>query len=172
MRGVWISVQPQTVQERFQHKIVTGVIAAVTDPAGRVLFIKQQRGPFAGAWLCPGGGIEPGETATDAVVREVYEETGITVQEPVFVGVYEMRGTWSGGPYHLLMMGFLARGSGEIPQGFTGDHVDGARWAHVSEAPLHSTDLKLLTDAGLAAFGEGEIASALAADGITLRVFR
>ncbi len=161
-----------SIQQRFQHKVVSGVIAVVTDPSGRILFIKQQRGPFAGAWLCPGGGIEPGESTVDTVAREVREEAGVAIANPHFIGVYEMRGNWTGGEYHLLMMGFHAEGSGEIPRDFTGDHVDGARWAWINEIPLHSTDLRILTVAGLAHFSDEEIAAALARDGITMNIYR
>lgn len=160
-----------TVKERFQHKVVTGVMGVVTDPAGRLLFVKQQRGPFAGAWLLPGGGIEPGETAEAAVVREVQEETGILIGNPRFVAVYEMRGTWSGGLYHLLMLSFRAEGSGAIPAEFEGHNVDGARWAVLGDLPLHSTDLRILTDAGLADFSDAEIDAALARDGIQMKVY-
>ncbi|MEZ4605663.1 MAG: NUDIX domain-containing protein [Deinococcales bacterium] len=35
---------------------------------------------FAGYWTLPGGGIDFGEDPTDAMIREVSEETGLTVQ--------------------------------------------------------------------------------------------
>ncbi len=158
--------------KRTLTKIVTGVIGVVKDPVGRVLFIKQQRGPFAGAWLCPGGKIEPGESAVEAVAREVQEEAGIVIENPRFVGVHEIRGTSGDGGYHFILMCFRADGSGEIPPDFQGDNVDGARWAHFDEIALHSTDLQILTDAGLASFTEAEVAAALAADGITLATYR
>ncbi|HWI63456.1 MAG TPA: NUDIX hydrolase [Symbiobacteriaceae bacterium] len=157
---------------RFQGKIVVGVLAAVTDPAGRLLFVAQQKGPFGGHWLLPGGGVEPGESAEDAVRREILEETGMTMTGLQFTGVYEMRGSWTGGDYHLMMMGFRGAATGEIPTGFEGDGVGEVRWAHVNELPLHSTDLRILTDAGLAAFADAEIEAALKADGITMKVYR
>jgi len=45
-----------------------------------------QRGPAckrgAGMYALPGGGVEPGERVEDASVREVFEETGMTIQVP------------------------------------------------------------------------------------------
>jgi 8-oxo-dGTP diphosphatase len=42
-----------------------------------VLVIRRQDVPI---WVLPGGGIDPGETAEEAVVREVLEETGYIVK--------------------------------------------------------------------------------------------
>ncbi len=36
-------------------------------------------GVYKDCWLVPGGGIEPGETSEEAVIREVLEETGIDI---------------------------------------------------------------------------------------------
>ena len=52
----------------------------MTDGQGRLLMIKRGHEPGAGLWSIPGGRIEPGETDSDAVVREMLEETGLTVQ--------------------------------------------------------------------------------------------
>ena len=40
-----------------------------------------------GAWCLPGGGMEPGETPAEAVVREVMEETGLQVRAVRVIGV-------------------------------------------------------------------------------------
>jgi 8-oxo-dGTP pyrophosphatase MutT (NUDIX family) len=39
-------------------------------------------------WVLPGGCIDPGETPADAVVREVWEETGLAVEPVALRGVY------------------------------------------------------------------------------------
>jgi len=166
------AVRSMAQSARFHGKIVTGVLAAVRDPQGRVLFVAQQSGPFGGNWLLPGGGVEPGESALDAVVREIREETGLTLRNPRFTGLYELRGSWAQGDYHLMMLAFRGEAAGAIPPDFQGDGVGGVRWAHIHELPLHSTDLQILTDAGLAAFDSQAVEAALRRDGIALTAFR
>ena len=48
-----------------------------TDPAGRVLLTQIAAGyPGAGRWHLPGGGTDAGEQPTEALLRELHEETG------------------------------------------------------------------------------------------------
>jgi ADP-ribose pyrophosphatase YjhB (NUDIX family) len=54
--------------------------------AGRILLIRRAKPPMDGLWTFPGGHVEPGEAAADAVRREVLEETGLSVDlhgEPI-----------------------------------------------------------------------------------------
>jgi 8-oxo-dGTP diphosphatase len=53
-----------------------------------ILLIKRKNPPFKGKWALPGGFIEYGEKAEEAVVREVEEETGLKTQIKKLVGVY------------------------------------------------------------------------------------
>lgn len=56
-------------------EVVAGVLR---DAAGRVLLAQRPaRGPHAGLWEFPGGKREPGESAADALRRELLEELGI-----------------------------------------------------------------------------------------------
>jgi 8-oxo-dGTP pyrophosphatase MutT (NUDIX family) len=41
-----------------------------------------------GRWCLPGGGMDPGESADEACVREVLEETGLEVRVTRLVGIY------------------------------------------------------------------------------------
>ena len=60
--------------------------AVVHDAAGRLLLIRRGHAPNAGLWSVPGGRVEPGETEAVAVVREVAEETGLTVRAGAVLG--------------------------------------------------------------------------------------
>jgi 8-oxo-dGTP pyrophosphatase MutT (NUDIX family) len=54
------------------------------DPEGRVLLVQggDPGDPAAGTWwFTPGGGLEPGEDARTAAIREVLEETGHRLSE-------------------------------------------------------------------------------------------
>jgi 8-oxo-dGTP diphosphatase len=60
--------------------------AIVKDQAGRLLLIQRGHEPETGRWSLPGGRIEPGESDTQAVVRETREETGLQVTCGALVG--------------------------------------------------------------------------------------
>ena len=52
---------------------------------GRVLLVKSPRR----GWEFPGGMVEQGETLTDGLRREIFEESGINAEPVRFVGVYQ-----------------------------------------------------------------------------------
>ena len=59
---------------------------AVVERRGKILLTHWRRGHLHG-WTLPGGGIDPGEDPRDAVVREVYEETGLEAKVGKLLGV-------------------------------------------------------------------------------------
>ena len=60
--------------KNIDKKSVAGVL--FSDDRTQVLLIKRRDVPV---WVIPGGGIDPGETPEDAIVREFFEETGLKV---------------------------------------------------------------------------------------------
>lgn len=62
-----------------------GVVGIIINDQGEVLL---QRRSDNGEWGLPGGAIDPGEEPADAVVREVWEETGLHVVPERVIGVF------------------------------------------------------------------------------------
>ena len=59
--------------------------AAARDITGRLLLVRRCD---TGDWELPGGHVDPGESATDAAVREAAKESGMTVEVTGVVGIY------------------------------------------------------------------------------------
>lgn len=57
----------------------------------KVLVIKKSRGPYAGQYDLPGGGLEFDENVEESLKREFLEETNSTVNEMSLIGVNEYR---------------------------------------------------------------------------------
>ena len=79
--------------------ISLGVCGLVRDDFGRVLLVRHSYRP---GWHFPGGGVESGETAEQAMARELTEEAGVRVTAPLrLVGVFHNR-RWRPGDHTLF----------------------------------------------------------------------
>jgi len=106
--------------------------AVVRDESGRLLLVQRAHEPGRGMWSVPGGRVEPGETAIEAVVREVAEETALTVVVTGLAGVVE-RPAPGGGTYLIEdHTARLARGS-DAAALEAGDDASDAAWVDVDE---------------------------------------
>jgi ADP-ribose pyrophosphatase YjhB (NUDIX family) len=65
--------------------VLPSVTGLVFDRAGHLLLVRQRDGDV---WSTPGGAVEPDETPADAVVRELWEETGLLVTPERVAAVY------------------------------------------------------------------------------------
>jgi ADP-ribose pyrophosphatase YjhB (NUDIX family) len=63
-----------------------GVFAAIFDDDRRILCVRRAYPPFN--WTLPGGRVEHGESPVSALIREVEEETGWTIEPLALIGVY------------------------------------------------------------------------------------
>jgi 8-oxo-dGTP diphosphatase len=104
--------------------------AIVRDDAGRLLLIQRGHDPEAGRWSLPGGRIEPGESDTRALVREMLEETGLTVEPGPLVGAVERPGPAGS---VLDIRDYAATVTGGTLA--AGDDAADARWVPPSEMP-------------------------------------
>lgn len=70
-----------------KHKIILNFAGGcVVDHENRILL--QKRAGQDNAWGFPGGAIELGESAEQAALREIFEETGLAVKVEKLIGVY------------------------------------------------------------------------------------
>lgn len=63
--------------------------ALIFDKQGRI-FLMRSSGKFGNQWIVPGGKVDFGETLTNALQREIREETNIAISDIKFTGVSEL----------------------------------------------------------------------------------
>src|ERR1700686_678684 len=90
---------------------IAAVGAVVWNEAGEVLLIRRGKPPREGSWSIPGGKVEWGESLTDALIREVLEETGIRVEILGLIEVLESRVPGVDGTiaHHHILIDYSAR---------------------------------------------------------------
>lgn len=107
------------------ESFTTSVICAVRNECGDVALIRQSYGDTT-RFVCVAGIMKPGESAENAVRREIGEEIGQEVQRLCFVRSYPMA------QRNMLMLGFEARVA-ERPFRLS-DEVAEAKWFAPEEA--------------------------------------
>jgi 8-oxo-dGTP pyrophosphatase MutT (NUDIX family) len=70
---------------RWHQNSPSSLFAVVRDDTGRILLCRRAD---TGDWEIPGGSVEVGESALDAVRREVEEETGVLIVVTWVSGIY------------------------------------------------------------------------------------
>ncbi|HDX9509782.1 TPA: NUDIX domain-containing protein [Bacillus cereus] len=89
-----MSLYYKKIREQLGHELILipSVAAVIKNEQGKILF----QYPGGEYWSLPAGAIEPGETPEEAVVREVWEETGLKVQ------VKKQKGVFGGGRFRHI----------------------------------------------------------------------
>ncbi|HEX5403575.1 MAG TPA: NUDIX domain-containing protein [Pseudonocardiaceae bacterium] len=119
------------------NSIAVAVSAFIQDDEGRILMIRRTDNDL---YSIPGGQVEPGETLTQAAVRETKEETGIDIEVTGLIGLYS-------NPNHVI-----AYDDGEVRQEFSicfrAEPVGGelqqseesseAFWIRYDDLPVHN----------------------------------
>jgi 8-oxo-dGTP diphosphatase len=100
---------------------------------GRILLVRRARAPGRDLFSLPGGVVEAGETLAEAVIREVHEETGLTVEPVRLAGHREVIVRDADGRVerHFVILAFACRWrAGEAAPS---EEVAEARWVAPDE---------------------------------------
>jgi ADP-ribose pyrophosphatase YjhB (NUDIX family) len=114
-----------------KHPFVAVSAAVVRD--GKFLLVRRARPPADGLFSLPGGVVELGESLTDAVVREIAEETAMSIEPVALAGFREaiVRDTHQRVQRHFVILCFAAHWrAGEAK---LNEELSEARWIKPAE---------------------------------------
>ena len=115
--------------------LLPGVAAVIHNDQGKILL---QLPTGSDTWSLPAGALEPGETPSEGIVREVYEETGLLVHPSKVLAVLggeEYRTVYpNGDQVEYMVTVFACVRTGGI-FGRTDDETADLAWFHPNEMP-------------------------------------
>jgi len=112
------SMHCRTCGFKYYINMSASVAVIIRNGAGEVLFTVRKHEPAAGLLDLPGGFVDLGETAEQAVVREIAEELNLRVEKMEFVATYTNKYLYAGIEYETLDLVF----NGTVDS-FEGIHV-------------------------------------------------
>lgn len=109
----------------------SAVAAFIARPDGSVLYTRRAKDPGKGKLGMPGGFVDFGETAEEALRREVLEEVGLTLTALEYLCSYPNQYVYADVAYHTLDLFFI----GSCPESAEAqalDAVESVCWLHPS----------------------------------------
>ena len=112
---------------------------------GTLLLIRRGHAPSRGRWSLPGGRVEPGETAQQALIREVAEETGLIVEVGELVGEVVRAGP-GGVTYRIQDFRVTPSGTSAVggSSAVAGDDALDVAWVPLEDVPKYQLSAGLL----------------------------
>ena len=109
------------------------LLDAIAERGPRVLLVQRRRPPMQGTWTLPGGRVERGERLTDALRREVREETGLEVEVGALVEIVELID--AAGGFHFVILDYIAKPLATLRslEPRAGDDAADARWVELGD---------------------------------------
>ena len=122
------AADPRTYPDRPYLAVSAAIIRD-----GKVLVTRRARGPALGIWTMPGGVVEAGETLTEALKREIHEETQLTIEPVALAGHREVviRDVAGKVSRHFVILCFATRWVAGEPT--LNEELSEARWIRPSE---------------------------------------
>lgn len=105
--------------------------SALLEKDGKVMLVRRAVEPFKGYWDIPGGFLENGEHPEDGMIRELLEETSLTVEPTEMLGIF--MDVYGEGGDHTLNIFYIARLISGEPK--PASDVDAIGWFGVNEIP-------------------------------------
>lgn len=132
--------RPETLETRareYPPQPLVGVGGVILE-GGKVLLVRRAHEPLRGEWSLPGGVVEVGEKLTEALRREIREETGLAVRVGPLVEVLDRihRDEQGRVRFHYVLVDYLCH----VESGSAGAASDAAEtcWADPACLPEFS----------------------------------
>jgi 8-oxo-dGTP pyrophosphatase MutT (NUDIX family) len=88
----WLSLRLLITAKALWAPTALGAAGLVLDARGHVLLVRHS---YKRGWCLPVGGVNRGEPAHDAALRELGEEVGLSGGNAAFIGLYTRRAGWA-----------------------------------------------------------------------------
>lgn len=111
------------------------VACIITDNDGKIILSKRAINPNKGMLDLPGGFVDPGESAEDAVIREIKEELGVNVTEMKYLISFPNKYIFSGYSVATLDLAFLCK-IDDISKIVPQDDISSVIFVHPDEIKL------------------------------------
>jgi len=106
---------------------------------GKILLGKRHPDPdkadssfrSADEWCIPGGKLDWGETLENGAIREVKEETGITIKDPKVISVHNCINEYA----HFVTVGLIAKNRNGEPKVTEPDEIVEWKWFDLNKLP-------------------------------------
>ena len=126
-------------------------VSAAILRGGRLLIVRRARNPARDLYTFPGGAVESGESLAAAAIREVREETSISIEPIALAGHREVIARDARGMVerHFVILCFAARWLSGEP--ILNAELNDARWVEPAELSAYQTTEGLAEIAAAAA---------------------
>jgi NAD+ diphosphatase len=109
-----------------------GTAGFIENDKGEILLITRGKDPARGKLAPPGGFADYGETAEEALTREIREETGLTISKWSYLTDAVNHYTYESVTYPVLDFFFIAESPALQPLDLCTQETLGAQWIHVN----------------------------------------
>ena len=112
-----VSTGGKKIMEITRETVCFTNMCMVQDQEGNIAALDKKAGSYTGLTF-PGGHLEEGETFCEAVIREVREEAGLEIRNPVFCGIYHWH---ENGIHNVIFLYRTTEYTGELKGSEEGD---------------------------------------------------